>query len=132
MHYKYSIENNFIFLNIYMLFYIKHTANHFLSFRKSLVACIMEYISCSKKKKTLAISHFSLRKEMKNILTEQKWGGLSKVVPTLISQGIMFDITYYCRKHNQVSKICKNSHTISNDIINTLIYPCVFPPDLYC
>lgn len=51
---------------------------------------------------------------------------MSKIVPTAISQGIMFDITQYCRKQDQVSKIRKNSHTISRDVTNTVIYPVSF------
>lgn len=51
---------------------------------------------------------------------------MSKIVPTAISQGIMFDITHYCRKHDQLSKMCKNSHTISKDVTNTVIYPVSF------
>lgn len=51
---------------------------------------------------------------------------MSKIVPTAISQGIMFDITHYYRKHDQVSKMCKNSHTISKDVTNTVIYPVSF------
>lgn len=51
---------------------------------------------------------------------------MSKIVPAAISQGIMFAITHYCRKQDQVSKICKNSHTISKDVTNTVIYPVFF------
>lgn len=51
---------------------------------------------------------------------------MSKIVPTAISQGIMFDITQYCRKQDQVSKIRKNSHTISRDVTNTVIYSVSF------
>lgn len=116
--------------NSYRLFFVKLTAQFFGLSGTSSGSYHRAYQLFTEK--ALARSHFSLRMEKENIWTTQTRGGLRKRVPRVISQGMMFAITRYRRKHDQVPKARQNSHTISKHIINAVTQPSPFPPDRYC